>query len=134
MRRIKHRTSVFQIRSSPGCLLGSFPVTRDLAYGFQATAPRTGRSIASTICTLAATLHPTGGGIQTWSFCRGDDPACGVPLLAWLATSGSAGDVTCARSGLLGGAGLGGRGGRQFAVGDDVGVDAEGTRFMDNPS
>jgi hypothetical protein len=86
------------------------------------------------ICTLTATRHPTGGGIQIWSFCRADDPARGEPLLAWLSTSGSAGHVTCARSGLLGGTGFGGRGGRQFAVGDDVDVDAEGTRFMDDPS
>ena len=44
------------------------------------------------------------------------------------------GHVTCARSGLFGGTGLGGRGGRRFAVGDDVDVDAGRTGFMDDPS
>src|SRR5580704_630755 len=39
-----------------------------------------------------------------------------------------------ARSGLFGGTGLGGRVGGHFAVGDDVDVDAERTRLMDNPS
>ncbi len=38
------------------------------------------------------------------------------------------------RSGPLGGAGVGGRVGRQVAVGDDVDVDADHARLMDDPS
>ena len=47
--RYQNPDSVFQTSSSPGCPLGSFPVTPDLVYRFQATtALRTGRSSAST--------------------------------------------------------------------------------------
>jgi hypothetical protein len=42
--------------------------------------------------------------------------------------------VTCARSGLRGGTGLGGLGGRQFVAGDEVDVDAARARLMDNLS
>ena len=40
--RYQDPNSVFQTSSSPGCPPGSFPVTPDLIYGFQATAPERG--------------------------------------------------------------------------------------------
>jgi hypothetical protein len=82
--------------------------------------------------------------VTNWSFDEiaagfevGTATACGTstrPLPCWPPAPGSAGGVTYTGSGLFGGTGLGGRGGRLLAVGDDVDVDAERTRLMDNPS
>src|SRR5277367_163366 len=60
-------------------------------------------------------------------------PARGIVVTSAAGGSWLRGRVTYAGSGLFGGAGLGGRVGRRFAVGDDEDVDAERNRLMDDP-
>jgi hypothetical protein len=72
--------SVFQTSASPGCPVGSYPVTPDLVYGSKATAPRTGRSIAST-STAGAPISATrnrSGAFLAWPAGPRHSLVCGI--------------------------------------------------------